>query len=117
MDCNISIVFTSRIREKLEAIIEVRRRHLQQLSREATEVEGEKGGETRPNEKRGDVEDIDHGNWVIVQGSSYGTRAEVTMTSTHARGVRSGFELSVCAFKSLTRFAYHRRRSTEGSDV
>jgi hypothetical protein len=50
--------------------------------------EGEKGGETRPNEKQGDVEDVDHGDWVIMGGSDVpicmnSTRAEVTMTSIH----------------------------------
>jgi hypothetical protein len=62
VDCNISIVFTSQIREKLEAIMEARRQHWQQLLRE---MEGEKGKETQPNEKQGDVED--HGDWVIVE--------------------------------------------------
>jgi hypothetical protein len=95
VDCNISIVFTSQIRKKLEAILETRRQHWQQLLK-ATEItmveeskaeemnekdqedkaahedgyghdqdshetqEGEKGGETRSNEKQGDVEDVDH---------------------------------------------------------
>jgi hypothetical protein len=68
VDCNISIVFTGQIREKLEVIIEAR------LLREAT--------------------DIDHGDLVIVEGSYIpirmnGTRAEVIMTSAHAWGVRS----------------------------
>jgi hypothetical protein len=76
----------------LEVIIEARRRHWQQLLKEATEIEmaeenkakernekdqedkaaheeGEKGGEARPNEKQGDDEDVDHGDWVIVEGS------------------------------------------------
>jgi hypothetical protein len=49
---------------------------------------GRKGGETRPNEKQGDVEDVDHGDWVIVGGSDVpicmnSSRAEVTMTSIH----------------------------------
>jgi len=66
VDCNISIVFTGQIREKLGAIIEARRQHWQQLLREATEMEGEKGGETWSNEKQGDVKGIDHDDWVIV---------------------------------------------------
>jgi hypothetical protein len=83
VDCNISIVFTGQIREKLEVIIKARLQHWQQLLRDATEMEGEKGGE-----------DIDHGDWVVVEGPYVpilmnGTRAEVTMMSTHARGVRS----------------------------
>jgi hypothetical protein len=27
------------------------------------------GGETRPDEKQGDVEDVGYGDWVIVEGS------------------------------------------------
>jgi hypothetical protein len=128
VDCNISIVFTSQIRKKLEAILEARRRHWQQLLKatemamveesEAEEMnekdqedkaareegydhdqdshetqEGEKGRETRPNEKQGDVEDVDHGDWVIVEGSDVpicmnGTRAEVTMTSINGTSGR-----------------------------
>jgi hypothetical protein len=71
MDCNISIVFTGQIRKMLGAIMEARRQRWQQLLREATEMEGEMGGETRPNEEQVDVEDIDHGDWIIVEGSSY----------------------------------------------
>jgi hypothetical protein len=54
-DCNISIIFTGQIRKKLEAIIRER-------LREAMEMDREDGGETRPNEKQGDVEDADHGD-------------------------------------------------------
>ena len=39
MDCNISIVFTHQIREKLERTIDVRDRNRQQLLGEATEME------------------------------------------------------------------------------
>jgi hypothetical protein len=69
VDCNISIVFTSQIREKLEAILEARRRHWQEdkavyeegydHDQDSHETqEGEKGGETRPNGNQGDVEDV-----------------------------------------------------------
>lgn len=67
VDCNISIVFTGQIREMLEAIIEARLQHWQQLLREAT--------------------DIDHGDLVIMEGSYVpirmnGTRAEITDVRT-----------------------------------
>ena len=78
MDCNISIVFRRQIREKLERIIDVRDRNRQNLIGEATEMEmveegeaahdeGEKGRENRPNEKQGDVNDVDHSDWVIMR--------------------------------------------------
>jgi len=35
----------------------------------AVHEEGEMGGETRPNEKQGDDEDVNYGDWVIMEGS------------------------------------------------
>jgi hypothetical protein len=32
-------------------------------------MDGENGGETRPDEKQGDVEVVGHGDWVIMEGS------------------------------------------------
>jgi hypothetical protein len=85
-ESNISIVFTGQIREGLGAIIEARRQFL----REATEVEGGNDGETRPNEKQGGVEDVGHGDWVIVEESDVPipTISEAAMTS-HVRPARS----------------------------
>lgn len=52
MDCNISIVFTGQIRQKLEVIIEAQHRYWQQLLREATKMEmAEEGKAKKMNEK------------------------------------------------------------------
>ena len=83
-ESNISIVFTGQIREKLEAIIEAR----QQFLREMAEVAGGNSGETRPDEKQGGIEDVGHGDWVIVEESDIPTISEAAMTS-HVRPTRS----------------------------
>ena len=55
-----------------------------------TSKKGEKGGETRLNERQGDVEDVGHGDWVIVEESDVPipTISEAAMTS-HVRPARS----------------------------
>jgi hypothetical protein len=71
VDCNISIVSTGQIREKLEVIIEAQHRHWQQLLREATKMEMAEESTWGRAEGRRDSrdEDIDHGDRVIVEGS------------------------------------------------
>ena len=65
-----------------------------------TPKKGENGGETRPKERQGDVEDVGHGDWVIVGGSDVlicmnSTRAEVTMSSIHGATGRGIVEMDV----------------------